>query len=669
MSSWLVRGWLAILLIGGAAVLAQYVSVYGWALAIVGVAAFFAAPLVVDSLVLARLAAKADAVERAKAHALLEQIRNNTSVRLFAPHAWLRIQEGKLLLAVDDGRAAAKAFAEAERVSKHPGDKPELLSAQAHALVIANDRKEAREVLAKLAKLERLSDLDHLNFGIVLLSESGHNKEALAHLEQARESFGSHPRVLAGLVLALQRCDQPEQAAALLDAAELAVADAGDQLAQDLLKRGKKGLRTFLKAKQKRERKTEVERDEVAAASKDKAKGKDKPKGKKGRKQARRDARKNAKSGNRSADDSTPTPTDASETAETMGDPRAGLDAQPEREDVELEGVAGSDDVAADSQAAADEPDADTSDASPTGDDDADHVQASTSDESSPRDATHESPAAEQPRIAAAAPADSRPQDATHERPADQPRIAADSPADSRPQDATHERPADQPRIATDSPADSRPQDATHERTAAPISSRTDDDIDLASLARSALNSGAARTTTTDVASTSVLRPLEPSSSSGSMFRSALFDEENAKDETSASSKPSSLFSLPDFGSVPKFAPPPKPTRGSVLPAISVPAAKPASAAKPALTSKPASSISVPAPKPPIPGPLAPPSVSAPSVSAPSVSAPSVSAPKLTTPKLEPVALDDGWGDFADLAVDTTPPVAPSPAHHDDKDA
>jgi hypothetical protein len=551
---------LAILLIGGAAVLAQYVSVYGWALAIVGVAVFLAAPLVVDSLVLARLSAKVDAVERANAHALLEQIRNNTTVRLLAPHAWLRVQEGKLLLAVDDGRAAAKAFAEAERVSKHPGDKSSLLSAQAHALVLANDRKEAREVLAKLAKLERLSDLDHLNFGIVLLSESGHNKEALAHLEQARESFGSHPRVLGGLVLALQRCDQPEQAAALLDAAELAVADSGDQLAQDLLKRGKKGLRTFLKAKQKRERKTEVERDEAAAAvrSKDKpSKGKDKPKGKKGRKQARRDARKNAKGGNRGAVDSMP--------AETAGDPREGSDAQAEREDLELAGVVATDAVAdtQDAEAAADDADeasADTSDAEPAGTD------------------------------------------------------------------------PDQ-----------------------------DDQDDLASLARSALNSGSVRTTpaTTDVASANVLRPLEPSPASSSVFRSALFDDAGAKDEKPASAKPSSLFALPDFGSVPKFAPPPKPARGSVLPASSVPP----------VTAKPAPSISVPAIKPPMASPVAPPSVSAPSVSAPSVSAPSMSAPKLTTPKLEPAALDDGWGDFADLAADATPPVAPSPAKHDDKDA
>ena len=38
-----------------------------------------------------------------------------------------------------------------ERVSTHPGDKSELTSAQIHALVLAGDRKDARELLLELS--------------------------------------------------------------------------------------------------------------------------------------------------------------------------------------------------------------------------------------------------------------------------------------------------------------------------------------------------------------------------------------------------------------------------------------------------------------------------------------------------------------------------------------
>ena len=45
----------------------------------------------------------------------LARYRAHKAVKLFAPHGWLRVHEGKLLLLVDDHRAAAKAFAEARR--------------------------------------------------------------------------------------------------------------------------------------------------------------------------------------------------------------------------------------------------------------------------------------------------------------------------------------------------------------------------------------------------------------------------------------------------------------------------------------------------------------------------------------------------------------------------
>ncbi|HVI01941.1 MAG TPA: hypothetical protein VM869_24680, partial [Enhygromyxa sp.] len=295
-TGWVVRGWVALILIIAGWILADVTgNAYLWALAVVGVAAFFAMPLLVESLVLARLSAKVDAIELErnadKGHAVLEQLRSNTTAKMLAPHGWLRVQEGRVHLAVGDGRAAAKAFAEAERVSTH-ADKHELASAQAHALVLAGDRKEARELLAQLRKRDQLSDLDHLNFGVVLLSEAGHNQEALGHLQQARAAFGDHPRALAGVVLALQRCDKADEAAALLREAEDAVEASGDAIAQELLKRAKKGLRPLLEAKRKRERKSEKRVEPTETASPEAQR---KPKGKKGRKQSRRDARKKAK--------------------------------------------------------------------------------------------------------------------------------------------------------------------------------------------------------------------------------------------------------------------------------------------------------------------------------------------------------------------------------------
>jgi tetratricopeptide (TPR) repeat protein len=170
--AWVVRGWIAVVLVATGWILATFVApvgVYGWVLAGLGVVAFFAIPAIVDAVVLQRFAARVDAVERTRAHKLLDELRSNNTIKMLAPHGWVRIQEAKLHLAVDEHRAAAKAFSEAERVSKHSGDKAELLSAQAHAHALAGDRKEARELLAKLAKLDRLSDLDHFNFGIVLL--------------------------------------------------------------------------------------------------------------------------------------------------------------------------------------------------------------------------------------------------------------------------------------------------------------------------------------------------------------------------------------------------------------------------------------------------------------------------------------------------------------------
>jgi hypothetical protein len=87
-------------------------------------------------------------------------------VALFAPHAWISWQKGRLHLVVQDGRAAAVAFAEAAR---QLGDVklPALLAAQAHAYVLSGDRKQARELLVDLEERDELRAWDRLNLGIV----------------------------------------------------------------------------------------------------------------------------------------------------------------------------------------------------------------------------------------------------------------------------------------------------------------------------------------------------------------------------------------------------------------------------------------------------------------------------------------------------------------------
>ncbi len=612
---WLIRGWVAVVLIAGGGVIASVTgSVYAWALAPVGIAVFFAIPTLVESLVLNRLAAKVDSVEQShdadKGHAVLDELRNNATVKMLAPHGWFRVQEGRVHLAVGDGRAAAKAFAEAERVSTHASDKYPLISARAHALVLAGDRKQARELLAKLRKADALSDLDHLNFGVVLLSEAGHNQEALGHLQQAREAFNDDPRVLAGLVLALQRCDRPEEAAALLGEAEAAVEASKDQLAQDLLKRAKKGLRPLLKAKQKRARKAD-KRVETNDADAPGAK-QHKPKGKKGRKQARRDARKKAKADARRE----PEQAIAAATAEQAEAAAAApsIDEHPsEAEHTEPESAE------ADATQAQTEGDAEAHDSDAESDDSMASDDESAADDESESDESAES----------------------------------DDESDSESQDSDDE--SDEAEVTTDAPASASTSSSTPTKPA-----DKDEGIDLATLALEALGSGTRRELVDSEGgpSASGLRPIEPSSSS-SMFRSALFDDPKPNDTGPSSS--SSLFDLPKLDSVPTFAPPPKSSRGPVLPnRDEKPEPKPQSEAKPA--PKPAA----PSVTPPKLGgiPSAPTIPAAPNIPA----APTIPAPKpaaLNTPK---PTLDDGWGDLGDLDPFAAPVAAPTPNHKSDED-
>ncbi|MBL8943645.1 MAG: hypothetical protein JNK45_10870, partial [Myxococcales bacterium] len=89
------------------------------------------------------------ASNRAGASKWLGALDKQRIVTLFAPHAWVALQRGRLHLVLGNGRAAAKAFADCARISGQT-ELPALVSGQAHGLLLAGDRKDARALLATL---------------------------------------------------------------------------------------------------------------------------------------------------------------------------------------------------------------------------------------------------------------------------------------------------------------------------------------------------------------------------------------------------------------------------------------------------------------------------------------------------------------------------------------
>ncbi len=616
----LLRAWIGLLTIPLAWLLVDITgSPAAWGLMVFGLAAFFVTPMVAQSLVFDRFTRRTQALEstdKKAAHTLLEDMRASTTVRLFAPHGWIRVQEGAIQLMIGDGRAAALAYAEAERVSTHPGNKAELISAQAHALVLAGDRKQARPLLAKLAKLDALRDYDHLNFGIVLLSEAGHNSDALTHFEQAREGLGEHPRVLAGLVLANQRCGNTDAAVDLFTGAEEAVDDARDEVAGELLKRARKALRPVLKTHKKRARKEEPRTREAAdgESSKDKQKPKQKPKGKKARKQARREARREARRLAKLTG-STPDPAaqhgdpdvevSVSVSAETEADDSPTETSTPETpsHDSDETSSRGSDDSSTETEA----DDSPTETSTPeTPSHDSDETSSRDSDDSSTDSSSHDSDDSsthDSDEILGADSSEILSADSSEILSADSSEILSADSSEILSADSSEILSAETSRFDSDAPEDPKPPRELSESHS------------LANLAREALAAQPSpKIDDTDPASASGLRPIVPSV------------------DNQASS--SSLFALPDFGSVPKFTPP-STTRRPVLPQRKS-------------DPKPSSG--------PTPPTVAPPSISAPKVSAPKVAplevpgleAPAASAP----PSPSPNTIDDGWGDLDGLGSD-----------------
>ncbi len=311
---------------------------YYWGLIAAGIAIFVLTPNYVNR----RLTGLAEDIQQLDAQAandMLRELPRRRLIRYFAPFAWLPLQQAKLHLRRGDGRAATLALAETARLSKT--DTPhQLRSAEAMAALMGGDRKRALNLLRHLEKHDQLGPRDQLHLGLCLLLERKKPSQALAHLQAAQEALGGHTRVLAGLVLAYQRSGEPEQAATLLESIDRE-ALAADPLARDLVKRAEKGLRSYLRAREKRAKRSLREQpakqaestspeakpsqqpavvdepstpqpvspapstgatDQPKKDSKDQAKAKpkksqvkSKPRGKRARKQARREARRKAK--------------------------------------------------------------------------------------------------------------------------------------------------------------------------------------------------------------------------------------------------------------------------------------------------------------------------------------------------------------------------------------
>ena len=249
------RVYLSLVLIATALIFVPRGPTY-WGLIVGGVVSYFLFPLVVQGL-LKPIERRVLAVRRRDATALLQEVRARRLVRQFAPHAWLTLQEGRLHLRRGDGKAAARAFAETVRLSRG-ADEPALVSAQAQALLIAEQPEQARELLQALAKKRPLTASDRLHLGLALLAGKGNGREATEHVQAAAQTLGGHPRVLAALALALHRSEEVGEALVLLQRAQDALGEEPDPFDEALVQRGVKLMRTVQKAQQKRERKVEA---------------------------------------------------------------------------------------------------------------------------------------------------------------------------------------------------------------------------------------------------------------------------------------------------------------------------------------------------------------------------------------------------------------------------
>jgi len=207
------------------------------------------------------------AADRSRASELLKELPERPIVRLFAPVGWRTLQLALLNLKLGDGHAAAAGFAETAELCGQP-EAVMLISAQAHAHVVAGERTKARELLQKLTQANLLGPRDQLDLGIVLLIESKKFKQALSYIEAARKTIGDHPRILAAQAFALQKLERIDEASVLLEQVQIATKDvATDTVTDDLIKRARKGLQDYLEAQLRRERRARSRRTTIVVSS------------------------------------------------------------------------------------------------------------------------------------------------------------------------------------------------------------------------------------------------------------------------------------------------------------------------------------------------------------------------------------------------------------------
>jgi tetratricopeptide (TPR) repeat protein len=281
-----------------------------------GIAAFALFSSFIDTR-LEKISHELDRVDRAQAQRSLTMLEQRRLVALFAPFAWVNLQKGRLHLMLGDGRAAARAFAEAAR---QVGDteQPALVGAQAHGLTLSGDRRDARALLLQLDKKNALTPRDRVNLGIALV-EDGRAKQAVEHLREAVEVLDDDARAWAALALALGKAGQDDEGVEALERADEIEDAEDDALAPELLKRARKALRPALEADKKGERKTTQRADDEAAEGRQR-------KGKKGKRARKKDKRKQRREKRKAAREEAPP---SAEEADSDGTPTEEPAAKP----------------------------------------------------------------------------------------------------------------------------------------------------------------------------------------------------------------------------------------------------------------------------------------------------------------------------------------------------
>jgi tetratricopeptide (TPR) repeat protein len=231
-----------------------------------GVVSFVLIPALIQHR-LENLAQRVSDASREEALELKRTLRAKPLVNLFAPAAWVTLQDAQIALRLGDGKAAAQLYAETARLCKRP-DAVMLVSAQAHALVVANERKAARELLNKLAAAKLLGPRDQLDLGIVMLLDSQKkSRQAMAYIEAARKTIGDHPRVVAAMALALQRSERVDEAAELLEKAQISLQEEPDSVVEVLVHRARREMRRYIEAQLRRERRARSRRTTIVVTS------------------------------------------------------------------------------------------------------------------------------------------------------------------------------------------------------------------------------------------------------------------------------------------------------------------------------------------------------------------------------------------------------------------